>query len=279
LLLYHHKAPHDTWEYDPKHAQLYKDEVIPEPPGLFDDYRTRASPIQTTEQKIGVQHTVYAKETGHLTGRARKSAQYQEFIKRYLRCVASIDENVGRLLDYLDKTGLAQNTIVIYTSDQGVFLGEHGLYDKRFMYDESIRMPFLVRHPGRIRPGSVNRDIILNVDFAPTLLELAGLMNYPGMQGHSFYPLLQGQTPSNWRTAMYYRYYYSHFKTEPHYGVRTLHHKLIYYDRTKEWELFDLDKDPRELNNCYVDPSYGKTLEQLKVLLQKLRTDLDDREE
>lgn len=278
LLLYHHKAPHDMWEYDPKYGHLFKDSDLPEPPDLFDDYQTRASPIKTTKQKIGVQHTLYAKETGHLSGAARKSAQYQEFIKRYLRCVASIDDNVGRFLDYLDQSGLARNTLVIYTSDQGAFLGEHGLFDKRFMYEDSLRMPFLVRYPGYIKPGTVNRDIVLNVDFAPTLLELAGVPFHAGMQGRSFRAQLQGQTPSDWRTAMYYRYYFSHFDTEPHYGVRTLHHKLIYYQRLNEWELFDLDDDPREVNNRYGDPSYGGTVDQLKATLGRLRAELKDDE-
>jgi len=278
LMLYHHKAPHDTWQYDAKHADLYTD-PIPEPATLFDDYATRASALSTTTQKIGQLHTLYEAETGHLEGRARKSAQYQEYMRRYLRCVASVDDNVGRVLDYLDRSGLAENTIVIYTSDQGFFLGEHGLYDKRFMYEDSLRMPFLIRWPGHIAPGSVNRDLVLNVDFAPTLLDCAGAAVPADMQGRSFRSILEGHTPANWRTAMYYRYYFSHFETEPHYGVRTLDRKLIHYPRTGEWELFDLTSDPNELRNVYDESRYTDDVQQLKAMLDQLRTELGDDEE
>ena len=141
--------------------------------------------------------------------------QYQLYMKKYLRCVKGVDDNVGRILDYLDASGLAKNTVVMYTGDQGFFLGEHGLYDKRFMYEEALRMPFLVRWPGQVKPGSIMEGMILNVDFAPTILEAAGGRAHPDMQGRSFVSLLKGQIPADWRRSMYYRYYYSHFETEP----------------------------------------------------------------
>ena len=162
-------------------------------------------------------------------------------MKKYLRCVKGVDDNVGRILDYLDESGLAENTIVIYTGDQGFYLGEHGLYDKRFMYEEGLRMPFLIRWPGEIEQGSTSNGMILNVDFAPTILEAAGIPALVGTQGKSFVPLLSGDIPTDWRTSMYYRYYYSHFKTEPHFGIRTYDHKLIYYDKIDQWEFYDLN--------------------------------------
>jgi arylsulfatase A-like enzyme len=197
-------------------------------------------------------------------------------MKKYLRCVKGVDDNVGRILDYLDKSGLADNTIVMYTGDQGFFLGEHGLYDKRLMYEEALRMPFLVRWPGRIKPLSRSKGMILNVDFAPTILEAAETQPHPDMQGRSFVPLLDGKIPSDWRKSMYYRYYYSHFETEPHLGVRTYKHKLIYFNRIGQWELYDLKKDPTEMNNVYDDPDYKNVVKILKEELRRLQNELGD---
>lgn len=218
----------------------------------------------------------YDEQTSHLPPVERKKAQYQIFIKSFLRCVASVDDNLGRVLDYLDESGLAENTIVIYTSDQGYFLGEHGLWDKRFMYEESIRMPFLVRYPKGIKPGSVNDDIILNIDFAETFLDYAGLPIPRDMQGRSIKPLLEGKTPADWRTSMYYHY------SDPggipaHFGVRTQRYKLIYYYglATPEWELFDLRKDPEEMNDVYDEPTYANVVKELKTELIRLRKELD----
>ncbi|MCK4294103.1 MAG: sulfatase-like hydrolase/transferase, partial [Planctomycetes bacterium] len=163
-LLYHNKAPHDLWEYDDKHAHLYEETDIPEPDNLFDDYRNRGRAIRQNTFKIGMEDTIYEEQTGHLRGKRRKQKQYQIFIKSYLRCVASIDDNFGRVLDYLGRWGLADNTIVVYTSDQGFFLGEHGLWDKRMMYEESIRMPLIIRYPKVIKPGSIRDEIGLNID-------------------------------------------------------------------------------------------------------------------
>lgn len=277
-LLFHHKAPHDMWEYDERHAKLYKDIDIPEPLTLFDDYKNRSNAITRDEFfKIGMGDLTYDEQTGHLTGRKRKKAQYQIFIKSFLRCVASIDDNIGRILEYLDKSGLAENTIVIYTSDQGAFLGEHGLWDKRFMYEESIRMPFLVRCPGDIKAGSVNADIILNIDFAETFLDYTGLPVPKDMQGHSIKPLLEGKTLADWRSSMYY-HYSDPGGIPPHYGVRTKQYKLIYYYRLAipEWELFDLKKDPHEMNSVYKDPSYAKVVKRLKAELLRLKKELGD---
>ncbi|MEZ4675237.1 MAG: DUF4976 domain-containing protein [Caldilineaceae bacterium] len=216
---------------------------------------------------------------------------YQRYIKDYLRVIASIDDNVSRVLDYLDEAGLTENTIVIYTSDQGFFLGDHGWYDKRFMYEESLRMPFIVRYPKEIAPGSTNDDMILNVDFAPLFLDLAGVEIPEDMQGRSFRPLLNGETPADWRQAMYYRYWMhkAHHNVYAHYGIRTLQHKLIYYyadalgqagtideSYEPEWELFDLANDRFELNNVVNEPAYAETVTQLKDQLHQMQADLGD---
>lgn len=281
-LLCHHKAPHDNWESDEAHAHLFADEDIPEPSTLFDDFSTRSTAVTRSTQVIGGKrpgHTLYEQETGHISDPVeRRRAQYQLYMKSYLRCVASIDDNVGRLLDYLDESGLAQNTIVVYTSDQGFFLGEHGWYDKRFMYEESLRMPFVVRYPEAITPGTCCDHMILNIDFAPTFLESAGIKAPEDMQGSSFMPFLRGVEIPEWRQSMYYRYYYSHFKTPAHWGIRTHEHKLIYYHDSQEWELYDLMIDPMELNNLYGNDEYSDLVDSLKAELVRLREEFHDSE-
>jgi arylsulfatase A-like enzyme len=279
MLFCQFKAPHDTWQCAPRYEKLFADIDLPEPATLFDDYATRSAALKKTLQFIGSRwghHTDFVRQTKDLKGRARKKAQYQMYIKKYLRCVRGVDDNVGRILNYLDSSGLAKNTLVVYTADQGFFLGEHGLYDKRFMYEEALRMPLLIRWPGKIRRGSVNEDLVLNLDFAPTLLEAAGAKALSGAQGRSFGRLLRGDTPADWRTSMYYRYYFSHFQTEPHLGVRTKTHKLIHYHRLGQWELYDLGKDPREVKNVYQDAAYGSVRQQLTAELARLQSKFGD---
>src|SRR5690606_21273300 len=198
---------------------------------------------------------------------------YQRYIKDYLRTVASIDDNFGRLLDFLEEEGLADNTIVIDSSDQGFFLGDHGWYDKRWMYDESLRMPFLVRWPGVVRPGSVNHDLVQNLDFAETFLDAAGVQVPAEMQGRSIVPLLRGETPEDWRSSIYYHYYeYPGEHAVPrHYGVRTAALKLVHYYQLGEWELFDLERDPDEVESVYHDPDYADIRAELEDELTRLR--------
>jgi arylsulfatase A-like enzyme len=301
-LLYHHKAPHDMWEYDKKYAHLYEEDV-PEPESLFDDYSNRGEAIKRATQKIGMEETVFLHgtqgdqfddvraKTANLSGEQKKRRAYQYFIKAYLRCVASIDDNIGRVLDYLDESGLRDNTIVMYTSDQGFFLGEHGLFDKRFMYEESLRMPLIVRYPRQIKAGSTSDDIVLNVDFAETFLDYGGAPVPSDMQGRSLRSLLRGGRPKDWRTSMYYRYWMhgAHFNVAGHFGVRTKQYKLIYYyglplnargakkrPTPPEWELFDLQKDPKEMNNVYGDAAYEGVVKELKAELMRLRQELED---
>jgi arylsulfatase A-like enzyme len=213
-----------------------------------------------------------------LTGDALNAWKYQRYLQDYLACVQSVDDNVGRLLDWLDKNGLTQNTLVIYTSDQGFFLGDHGLYDKRFMYEKSIKMPFLVRWPGTIKPGTVQDAMAINPDFAPTFMDLAGLSVPADMQGRSLVPLLKGQHPADWRTSWYYRYYHDpgDHNTRAHYGVRTATHKLIYFWKKDQWEMYDLVKDPDELHNRYNDPAQQEQVARLKTELYRLKKEVKD---
>ncbi len=278
LLMCHHKAPHRRWEPDEKHASMYEDVDIPLPPTFDDDYNTRSDAAR--EQKMSILHDLTkndlkgAEPPPDLPEQALKEWKYQRYIKDYLRCVASVDDNVGRLLTYLDEAGLTQNTLVLYTSDQGFYLGDHGWFDKRFMYEESLRMPLLARYPGVIPAGATNDDIVLNLDFAPTFLDLAAIEKPDDMQGESMAPLLSGQTPGDWRTSMYYHYYEypAVHSVKRHYGVRTKRHKLIhfYYD-IDAWELYDLENDPHELSNIYDDPANAALVAELKAELKRLQ--------
>jgi arylsulfatase A-like enzyme len=176
---------------------------------------------------------------------------------------------------------LAENTIVVYTSDQGFFLGDHNWFDKRFMYEESLRMPFLIRWPSSIKsnsPSSTSDAMILNVDFAPMLLAAAGEKVPDDMQGRSFLPILKGSTPADWRTSMYYRYYHypMHHQVQPHYGVRDQRFKLIFFNKINQWELYDLEKDPHEMKNLYADPAHAEIVKKLKVEMERLKKELKD---
>ena len=208
-----------------------------------------------------------------LTGDALVRWKYQRYMQDYLATVQSVDDGVGKVLDFLDRSGLKKNTIVIYTSDQGFFLGDHGLFDKRFMYEESLRMPFLVRWPEAIKAGSRIDAMALNIDFAPTFLDAARLPVPRDMQGRSLVPVLRGRPPADWRTSMYYRYYHDpgDHNTRAHYGVRTRTHKLIYFWKKDQWELFDLVNDPYELNNLYGQRGQEKLTADLKAELARLK--------
>ncbi len=308
FLMVHHKAPHREWTPDAKHRRIFAERTIPEPETLWDDYATRTDALRENKQRVADDLTrrdlklepppglsadernawlsvkptevevVKDGKATTLTGEALARHKYQRYMQDYLACVQSVDDNVGRLLDYLTESGLERDTIVVYTSDQGFFLGDHGLYDKRFMYEESLRIPLLVRWPGVVRPGSRAEALALNVDFAPTLLEAAGVAVPAAMQGRSLMPLLRGETPRNWRDAIYYRYYHDpgHHDTRAHYGVRTATHKLIHFWRKGQWELFDLRADPRELRNSYGQPGQEAVTEELKATLARLRAELQD---
>jgi len=300
MLMYQHKAPHRAWHPGPDHYEMYADETIPEPPTLFDDYSNRASPaaeqgmtianhLDVNDLKLRAPRSMNAEQaaaweqvygprneafhSANLEGDDLTRWKYQRYVKEYLRTVAGVDDNVGRLLDYLDEKGLADNTVVIYSSDQGWYLGEHGWYDKRWMYEESLVTPLLVRWPGKISPGSISDDMVSNLDFAATFLDIAGVPVPGDVQGNSITPIFTGNTPNNWRSSHYYHYYEypGYHCVERHYGVRTANHKLIYYYNRDEWELFDLTRDPQELHSVYADESYANTVSELKVELDRLR--------
>ncbi|PGH40010.1 MAG: sulfatase [Candidatus Nephrothrix sp. EaCA] len=197
--------------------------------------------------------------------------QFQRYMEDYLACVKALDDNVGRVLAYLKEQNLDRNTIIIYMSDQGFYLGEHGLYDKRFMYEESFRTPMLIKYPALISEPKRNNSFVLNLDIAPTLLDLAGIQPPADMQGASMRTLLEKGKDRNWRKEIYYHYYEKSFGLTPHYGIRTNRHKLIhFYELMDSWELYDLKKDPNEVRNIYADEQYKRTVKKLKKRLQKL---------
>jgi len=208
--------------------------------------------------------------------------KYQRYMQDYLGCIAGVDENIGRLLDYLDNNGLSENTIIVYTSDQGFYLGEHGWFDKRFIYNESFKTPLLVKWPGKITPGSVSDEMVQNLDFAQTFLDAAGIKAPDDMQGESLIPLLEGKNDQWTRDAVYYHYYeYPGFHmVKRHYGIVTKEYKLVhfYYD-IDEWELYDRKNDPMEMNNVYNDPDYSEIVKKLKVDLVNIRKKYKDSKE
>jgi arylsulfatase A-like enzyme len=294
-LLLHHKAPHRPWEPDDRHADLYSDVDIPVPANYDDDYSGRGTPAHVATMRVRRDLNKVDLKVDPPEGLSEDEFAawaYQRYMKDYLRCIASIDDNVGRVLDYLDEAGLTDDTIVVYTSDQGFFLGDHGWYDKRFMYEESLRMPFLVRYPREIAAGVTNEDMVTNVDFAQTFLDYAGLTAPERMQGRSFRPVLAGATPANWRQAMYYRYWEHDEKMHhvwAHYGIRTERYKLVYYyadglgvpgaaetTYPPEWELFDLQNDPREMRSVYGDPAYAQIQADLTRQLADMQAEVAD---
>ncbi len=312
LAMMHHKAPHRSWEPGPNELGMYAGTKFPEPATLFDDYAGRASPAHnqkmeigrdmtlTTDLKIGpdgkanpnkrlddeqrkLWNEVYDKRAAefaskNLTGKALTSWKYQEYMKDYLRCVAAVDKSVGQLLAYLDREGLAKDTVVVYGSDQGFYLGEHGWFDKRWIYEESLRTPLLVRWPGVTKPNTVINEMVQNLDYAQTFLDISGVPAAADMQGKSLVPLLRGQHPKDWRKAVYYHYYDQGHEVAVQYGMRTDRFTLVHYPKTSEWELFDLQKDPRQMKSVYDDAKYGKQLVGLKDELTRLREQYKDNE-
>lgn len=290
-LLVQHKAPHRSWEPAPRHAHWYEDADFALPETFFDDYSHRAAAAREAQMRID--RDLWPEDLKEpvpdgLAGAARSRWIYRRFLIDYLRCVAAVDESVGRLLDWLDRHGASRDTVVVYTSDQGFFLGEHGWFDKRFMFAESLRIPLLIRYPDEVAPRSVCDEIVLNVDLAQTFLDLAGVTAPPRMQGRSVRELLRGQCPSDWRRVAYYRYW-EHLdgihRVGAHCGIWTRRHKLVHYygdgggqagasseRRSPEWELFDLERDPREMHSVYDDPAYAVVADRLRrELVRQIR--------
>ena len=284
-LLIHHKAPHSPHDPAPRHKDLFKGTVFPEPDNLLDDYKGRA-PEPVAEiiswsrlvQNPEPQYQYFKREfTGDRDHDTRFA--YQAYLRNYLRLVTALDENVGRVLDYLDESGLAKDTIVVYTSDNGYFLGEHGFYNKMWMYEEGFHIPLIVRMPGGT-PGAVNQGLVSMLDLAPTVLDLAGVKVPADIQGCSLKPLLTG-SPAPWRDAFYYHYYGVVGKPDSRnwigyheiMGMRTKSAKLVYYPDWKNgpfWEYFDLTQDPREMTNLYRDPQRQEEIRACKHKLREL---------
>jgi len=305
ILMCQHKAPHRPWEPNLKYLGHDGDRKYPEPDTLFDDYSGRG--IAERDQDMTIEKTMNARDLKltpppNLTPGQRKvwdayyeprneafrkadpqgkdlvRWKYNRYMHDYLGSIKSVDEGVGRLLDYLKETGLDKNTIVVYSSDQGFYLGEHGWFDKRWIFEESLRTPLLVRWPGVTKPGSVNNDLVSNLDFAETFLDAAGLPVPEEMQGRSLLPLLKGETPQDWRKSFYYHYYEfpGPHSVRKHYGVVTDRYKLVhFYEPSVDyWELFDMQADPKELKSFYGQTDYALVQQRLKGELTRLRQDL-----
>jgi len=302
FLMYHHKAPHDMFEYAPRYEDYLKDIDIPEPDSLWKQpsfgslatrgYQDELLPYIGTSIGDRNLRRNYVKEWHHEgvpTVDERKRVAYNDYLKRYLRCVKGVDDSLALFFDYLRSAGLMDNTIIVYTSDQGMMLGEHDYQDKRWMYEESLRMPFIIRYPGAIKAGSRTNSIIENVDFAPTLLDFAGVKAPEVMQGRSFKTICETNTePADWKQSAYYRYWMHlwHHDNPGMMGLRTKTHKLIFYygmgrddkyPRTPPaWELYDLKKDPHEVVNVYDDPAYASVVTDMKQQLSARRKAIGD---
>jgi len=299
FLAVQHKAPHRNWIPPARYATWLDDVEVPEPTNLFDDYTHRASPARNQKMEIDRHMALdsdlkvggrladdprFAKRNADYTqhqpeGRDLVRWKYQLYLKDYLRCVKAVDDSVGRIIAELAAAGLTQNTIVIYSSDQGFYTGEHGWFDKRWIYEESLRMPFVIRWPGVVKPGTRFTEMVQNIDYAPTFMEMTGGKTPAGLHGRSFVPVLKGEAPADWRQSIYYHWFSTGGHMVPiHYGVRTPRHTLAYFTATNEWELFDLETDPLQMRSVYADPAYAPTVTSLKTELTRLRTLYGDTE-
>jgi len=295
MLMVHFKAPHRNWYPSKRMIEAFKDRKFPEPPSLFDDYSGRGTAAH--EQDMNIKNTMsvdkdlktdtedFAYRKRDFESKERSTEElirwkYQAYMKDYLACVAGVDENIGRILDYIKAKNLDKNTVVMYSADQGFYLGEHGWFDKRFMYEESFRTPLIVRWPEKVKAGTRNKDLVQNIDFAETFLDLANAPIPNDMQGRSLVPLMEGQTPSDWRASLYYHYYEypAVHSVRKHEGVCTDQYKLIrFYGQDvpdgEEWEFYDLKKDPKEMKSEFNNPEYATMIKTLKGELAKLRAD------
>jgi len=293
LLMVHHKAPHRNWIPPERYYRWLDDVTVPEPDTLFDDYSGRASPSKKQKLTIGADMDLnydlkvtsgkdvppdspYGPRNADFRqqkpeGRDLTRWKYQQYMKDYLRCVKSVDDSVGRIAEYLKARDLDANTVVIYASDQGFYNGEHGWFDKRWIYEESIHMPLIVRWPGVAKAGSRPSLMVQNIDYGPTFAEIGGGKAPEDLHGRSIVPILRGRTPSDWRKSVYYHYYDPSYGVAKHYGVRTERYTLAYFYEADEWELFDLEKDARQMLNVYAEPAYAKTVAETKAELERLR--------
>ena len=292
LMFCNYKATHEPFDYPQRYASLYIDDTIPEPISLLDfgketTGRTFTGQVlenlakrwekATRDSAFWTSYPGLPYPLDNLDSIQKRRMIHQKLVKDFMRCGAAIDDNIGRLLDFLEDEGLAENTIVIYTSDQGYFLGEHGFFDKRLIYEESLRMPFVIRYPREIKGGQRIDDIILNIDFPALLADYAGIKDLDYIQGKSFRENLKGNTPKSWRKQMYYRYWLHHPDRPAHLGLRNERYKLaLFYGQDLDkkgaskvtsipaWEFYDLEKDPHELRNAINDEEYAKVIKEMK---------------
>lgn len=305
LMCCHFKATHEPYDFPERMRHLYDGVVFPEPENLYDwGPETNGRTFEGQKLETIARNWMWASEdpdswwcrypelpfsTKGMNRAAARSAAYQKLIRDYLRCAAAVDDNIGKLLDALDEMGIADNTVVIYVADQGYFLGEHGFYDKRMFYEESARMPFVIRYPKELPRGTRNSALILNVDFAATLADFAGVPAPEGSQGRSFRDNLKGNSPGDWRQSIYYRYWTQHDIRPAHIGVRTDRYKLIflYGDRLgmtgsddfvsePSWEFYDLQEDPHENHNAYGERRYADVIKKMKKEMMRLREEVGD---
>jgi arylsulfatase A-like enzyme len=309
FLMLHQKAPHRNWDPDNRNKALFKEKVIPEPATLWDDYATRPAALPENQQTVAhdltrrdlkleppaelqgrernqwlnVKPTEVTVDGKELTGKELTKWKYQRYMQDYLACVQGVDDGVGRVLDFLEENDLADNTIVIYSADNGWYLGDLGLYDKRFMYEPGLRVPLIAKGPG-IKANLTPSEFVANIDLAPTFLDLAGLPIPDSMQGRSLVPLLHGESPDDWRESVYYRYYHDpgHHDTRAHYGVRSKNHKLIYYWTKDAYEMYDLVADPAEQHNLLYSqseanrPEIAAKFKELKAEIARLQSQFKD---
>ncbi|MDN5216838.1 sulfatase [Fulvivirgaceae bacterium BMA12] len=309
FLMTHFKATHEPFDYPERFKSLYEGQEIPEPESLYDfgpettgrtfvgqkmDELARRMMVATKNpDKFWTSYPGLPFSTEGLDSIQARKKIYQKFIKDFMRCGAAIDDNIGRLLDYLEESGQAENTVVIYTADQGYFLGEHGFFDKRMIYEESLRMPFVIRYPKEIKGGTRIDDIILNIDFASLFADYAGAENFDFGQGRSFRQNLSGNTPTDWRTSMYYRYWAHAPRRPAHFGIRNHQYKLAFFygrhlglrgaekkeNTEPSWEFFDLEKDSKENRNAYDDPIYSEIIKEMKEALLEQKSLAGDSDE
>ena len=308
MMCCHFKATHEPWDYPERMKHLYDDVTFPEPDNLYEfgpEASGRTFEGQTLEEisrrwmkasedpdKWWCRYPGLPFSNKGMQRGAARSKAYQKLIKDYLRCGATIDDNIGKLLAALEEMGIADNTIVVYVSDQGYFLGEHGFFDKRMMFEPALRMPFVIRYPKEIPAGTRNKDIITNIDFAALLADYAGVKVPEQSQGQSFRNNLKGHTPKNWRKSTYYRYWTHHEIRPAHMGIRNERYKLIFLygdplnmrdsdkqPTTPSWELYDLQNDPLENHNIYNDPQNAKLIKALKEEMLELRHQYGDEDQ
>ncbi len=297
------KATHEPWDFPERNKDLYKDVVFPDPVGMM-NFNPRAGgrtftgrmledmAVRWESASTGPWWCDYPGLPFKREGKSKEADRqqiYQKMIRDFLRCGATIDQNIGRLLDCLDEEGIANNTIVVYVADQGYFLGEHGMFDKRMMYEQPLHMPFVIRYPDEIPAGTRNKDIILNIDMAATLADYAGAKAPDLSQGRSFRANLRGETPSDWRKEMYYRYWVNEKIRPAHFGIRNERYTLMFLygqsldmsgnenvSETPTWEFYDLQKDPDQMTNQYNNKAYASIIQDMKVEMMKLRQEYDD---